>query len=113
MHQNYTVSEQNPLTPQTQGSFSNENTFIFSKTQNKSLCEGGTIGSMGTIMNSFGLQSATSTWVKPNEKRDDSTKDHSKSTCGKKLKVNYLKHLKLESKIIKHYKRKEKMYSKQ
>jgi len=37
LYQNNTVNYQNPMTPQTQGSISNENTFIFSKTQNKSL----------------------------------------------------------------------------
>lgn len=93
------------MTPQTQGSNSNENTFMFQKTQNKSLCGGGTIGSMGTIMSSFGLQSVKSTWVKPSkEKPSPSRHNHNKSTAGgKKLKVDYLKHLKLESKNLKHH----------
>jgi hypothetical protein len=95
------------MTPQTQSNLSNDGTFMFQKTQNKSLCGGGTIGSMGTIMSSFGLQSVKSTWVKPSEGKNKlspnrNSQGNSKHV-GKKLKVDYLKHLKLESKNIKHH----------
>lgn len=106
LYPNNTVTYQNPMTPQNQGSISNENTFInFQKNHNKSLWGGGTIGSMGTIMSSFGLQSAKSTWIKPNDGKSKPSppKQHPKSSCGKKLKVDYLKHLKLESNNVKQH----------
>ena len=54
-------------------------------------------------MSSFGLQSVKSTWVKPNDKKSSPTRYHHKSNGGKKLKVDYMKHLKLESKNAKHH----------
>lgn len=60
-----------PMTPQTQGSLSHENTFVFSMPQNKSMCGVDTVGTKGTMMSSFGMQS--STWVK-NEKKSTSPK---------------------------------------
>ena len=96
------------MTPQMPGGIANENTIIFHKTQNKSLWEGqGTFSNMGTNMNSFGMQSATSTWIKQ-EKKENSPK-HSTKGGDKKLKIDYLKHLKLESKVIKHRKKKDKI----
>lgn len=50
-------------------------------------------------MNSFGLQSATSTWIKQ-ERKDNSPKNQLKAG-DKKLKIDYLKHLKIEPKSIK------------
>ena len=62
---------------------------------------------MGTMMNSFGPQSATSTWIKQ-EKKDNSPRNRSKHSGGKKLKIDYMKHLKLDSKVAKHHKKKDK-----
>lgn len=105
LRQNQPSNFQNPMTPQTQGGVAKENTFMFSLPQNKSLmCGGGTLGSMGTIMSSFGMNSATSTWMKQNDKRSTSPKHQSKPSVGKnKLKVDCLKHLKLESKYLNHH----------
>ena len=60
------------MTPQMPGGIANENTIIFNifnKTQNKSLWEGQeTFNNMGTILNSFEMQFATSTWIKQEKK---------------------------------------------